>query len=52
MAKNGTSNNKYAFIDFYLLENLDKKYQDKECKKKFFNEKNFFYLQKITKHFL
>ena len=42
MAKNGTSNNKYAFIDFYLLENLDKKYQDKECKKKFFNEKNFF----------
>ena len=24
MAKNGTSNNKYAFIDYYLLDNLDK----------------------------
>ena len=48
MAKNGTSN-KYDFIDYYLLDNLGNRYKNKECKKKIFNEKNFFLSTKNNK---
>ena len=33
---------KYDFIDYYLLDNLDPRYKDKECKNNYFKEKNFF----------
>jgi len=41
MEKNGTYN-KYEFIDYYLLDNLDRKYKNRECKEKFFDKNNLF----------
>ena len=51
MAKNDTSNNKYAFIDYYLLDNLDKNIKIKNAKRNFSMKRISFYIQKITKAF-
>jgi len=40
--KRNEISDKYAYADYYLLENLDKEYKDKECQKKLFNKKNIF----------